>query len=696
MRPIGIFAGLSFALIATLAVSAESNPVLKQPSADPEARRLIVKMKSVSSSALQYKTAQSAQSVSVSAKSAIQSLATRVQVKVVQSRAITSEMQVMQWEPQVPGESNEAVLERLRADPDVEYAEPDHRRYPQAMPNDPLFSGQWFFQNAQPAATDAVTAWDTTTGSNGVVIAVLDTGIRYGHTDLRDTTNNLNRLLPGYDFISADGANSFITAGDGDGPDADPSDPGDFVTASDASASPFSCTASNSSWHGTRVSGMIGALSNNSSGVAGMNWSGWILPVRVLGRCGGYDSDILTAMMWAAGIHVDGVPDNKYPAKIENLSLGSTGQCVASYQSAINQITARGVLVVVSAGNEGGPVGAPANCTGAMAIAGIRHAGTKVGFSSLGTQVALSAPGGNCVNTSGACLFSLDTTSNAGTTTPTTSNFTDMTNSNLGTSFSAPIVSGIAGLMLAVNGNLRSTQLISRMREGATPFPVSADSTIPMCQIPSNATGLQTSECNCTTSTCGAGMANAAKSVKAALRPIAAVALNTLTSVTPGTAITLNASSSAAACNHTVNTYSWTTVSGTNSGGISNANSSMATVVTPATGSTYTVRLTVTDETGLQDTADVVVSSTGYTSTAPSSAGTNACLTAVAYTAPATAADSASSSTTPPNPTPNTNNGGGGGGGALDWLALWMLALPLLARAFYRPAMRSAVSNQDF
>jgi hypothetical protein len=121
----------------------------------------------------------------------------------------------------------------------------------------------------------------------------------------------------------------------------------------------------------------------------------------------------------------------------------------------------------------------------------------------------------------------------------------------------------------------------------------------------------------------------------------------------------------------------------------------MPTVVTPATGSTYTVRLTVTDETGLQDTADVVVSSSGYTSTAPGSAGTNACLTAVAYTAPATAADSASGNSTTP-PSTNTNSGGGGGGGALDWLVLWMLALPLLARAFYRPAMRSAVSNQDF
>jgi serine protease len=690
MRPIGILAGLAFALFATLAVSAENNPVLKQPNFETESHRFIVKMKASSTSKIQ---SVSAQSDAVSAKSAMQSLAVRAKVNVTASRLITKDMQVMQWEPQVAGESSDAVMERLRADPDVEYVEIDHRRYAQAVPNDPLFSGQWFLQNAQPAASNATMAWDTTTGSNGVIVAVLDTGIRYGHTDLRDTTNSLNRLLPGYDFVSPDGSNSFITAGDGDGRDSDPSDPGDFATTDQANASPFSCTPSNSSWHGTRVSGMIAALSNNGSGVAGMMWSGWILPVRVLGKCGGYDSDILAAMLWAAGIHVDGVPDNQFPAKIENLSLGSTGQCTASYQSVVTQVAAKGVLVVVSAGNEGGPVGAPANCNGAMAIAGIRHAGTKVGFSSLGTQVAISAPGGNCVNASGTCLFSLDTTSNSGTQTPATSNFTDMTNTNLGTSFSAPIVSGIAGLMLSVNGNLKSSQLMARLKEGAVPFPVSSDATVPTCQIPSSATGLQTSECNCTTSTCGAGMANAANSVNAALRPIAAVALSTGT-VTPGSTITLNGSGSAAACNHTVTTYAWSTVTGS-SGGIANANSSTATVTAPAAGSMYTVRLTVTDESGKQDTADVVVSSTGATSSAPTSAGTSACLTAVSYSAPATAADSASSSTTPPSAQPSSS-GGGGGGGALDWFALLMFVSLVASRLYYRPAMRSAESSQDF
>ena len=136
------------------------------------------------------------------------------------------------------------------------------------------------------------------------------------------------------------------------------------------------------------------------------------------------------------------------------------------------------MLVVVSAGNEGGPVDEPANCPGAVGVAGLRHAGTKVGYSSLGPEVALAAPAGNCVNiTPGTpCLFPINTTSNSGTTTPGSSTYTDQLNASLGTSFSAPIVSGIAGLMLAANGNLGATQMRARLREGASgPFPASSD-----------------------------------------------------------------------------------------------------------------------------------------------------------------------------------------------------------------------------
>src|SRR5262249_19149813 len=260
------------------------------------------------------------------------------------------------------------------------------------------------------------------------------------------------------------------------------------------------------------------------------------------------DSDILDGMRWAAGLHVTGVPDNPYPAQIINLSLGGTGACTAAEQQVVTELVGKGVLIVASAGNEGGPVDSPGHCTGVAGVAGLRNVGTKVGFSSLGPEIALSAPGGNCVNASGACLFSLDTTSNTGTMGPVASTYTDQTNSNLGTSFSAPMVAAIAGLMASVNGNLQPAQLIARLKEGSKPFPAPQGATA--CHTPANQSDLQQAECACTTSTCGAGMANAVGAVNAALRPIAAVMVPT--NVTAGQNVTLQGMGSAAACGHTI------------------------------------------------------------------------------------------------------------------------------------------------
>jgi len=394
-----------------------------------------------------------------------------------------------------------------------------------------------------------------------------------------------------------------------------------------------------SSWHGTRVVGILGAITDDATGVAGLTWSSWILPVRALGKCGGRDSDIESAMLWAGGIHVDGVPDNPYPANIENLSIGAAGSCPQSYQEVIGQLMARGVLVVVSAGNAGGPVAAPANCPGVAAIAGLRHAGTKVGFSNLGPEIALGAPAGNCVNIiAGApCIYTLDTTYNLGTTTPTTNGYTDQTVTNLGTSFSAPIVSGIAALMLAVNGNLKPGDLIARLREGAVPYPQTSLGTSgaqpPGCHVPAGPNDTsQDVECICTLDnmTCGAGMANAPEALSAALRPIAAVTVPA--SVTAGGNVTLQAAGSAAACHHTIASYAWTIMSGT-AGGISGANSNTAVVTAPSSGS-MTVRLTVTDDAGAQDTANVTVSANAATTMAPATAGANACPSAIAIASP--------------------------------------------------------------
>jgi serine protease len=549
----------------------------------------------------------------------MQALAVRANLTFKQSREITNGLHLLQVQS-ATGESVDATLARLRADPDVESADIDQRRFPHAVPNDPLFTSQWYEQATQPAGIDAVTAWDTTTGRSDVVIAELDTGVRYDHPDLLAATAN-GRLLAGYDFVTDP-----VVANDGDGRDADASDPGDWVTSADVATAKFSgCTVDNSSWHGTRVAGILGALSNNATGITGITWQPKILPVRVLGKCGGVDSDILDALRWAAGLHVTGIPDNTHPAQIINMSLGGTGACTSAEQTVINEVVAAGVTVVISAGNEGGPVDSPANCVGVAGIAGIRQIGTKVGFSSLGPEAALAAPAGNCVSASGACLFSIDTTINNGTTTPTTNGYTDQLNPNLGTSFSAPIVAGIAGLMTSVNANLKPAQLISRLKEGAKAFPVSSDPTIQNCHVPASSTDLQTTECNCTTSTCGAGMANAPGAIKAALRPIAAIAVPA--SVSAGQNVALAGTGSAAACGHTITTYAWTNV-GNSTNPIQGANTATATVVAPASGS-ITVRLTVTDDAGHQDTADVVVSATAATTTAPANANSGKCAAAV-------------------------------------------------------------------
>jgi serine protease len=610
---IGVLAALSVSFTTAGASSPELNPVLTHPAAvESEPMRLLVKFRSASPAAMSRTQGHgmAAHAVVETTASDVQSLAQRSNLTLSHSRRITTGLHLMQITTQ--GESVAAVMARLRADPSVESVDVDQRRYPHAtMPNDPLFANQWYEQNNQPSAIDAITAWDTTTGRSDIVIGDLDTGVRFDHPDLSA------KLLKGHDFIT-----DATVANDGDGRDADASDPGDWVTSADVATTKFkNCTVGDSSWHGTRTAGILGAMANNSTGIAGISWGVQILPVRVLGKCGGTDSDILDGMRWAAGLHVDGVPDNTHPAQIINMSLGGTGACTSAEQIVINEVLAVGVLVVVSAGNEGGPVDSPANCVGVAGVAGLRNVGTKVGFSSLGPEISLSAPAGNCVNTSGACVYPIDTTSNAGTTTPTINGYTDQLNPSLGTSFSAPIVSGIAALMVSANSNLTAPQLIARLKEGAVTFPVSSDTTIPNCHVPTGSSDLQTTECNCTRQTCGAGMANAPGALKAALRPIAAIAVPA--TVSAGQNVTLSAAGSTAACGHTIASYAWTEV-GSSTTPVQNANTPSAVVVAPASGS-ITVQVTVTDDAGLTDTAQVTVNATSATTSAPSSANNGTC-----------------------------------------------------------------------
>ncbi len=610
-------------------------------------------------------------------------LAARTGARLLEARAIVGGIRLLRVSA---GDSVPATLARLRADPAVQYAEVDQRRYAQSTPADPLFAGQWYLQDTEPSAIDALDAWSTTTGSAGLVIAELDTGVRFDHPDLRSST--ANRLLPGYDMIS-----NVTTGNTGLGRNPDASDPGDWVSQADTETSLFSaCAVSNSSWHGTRVAGILGALTDNGTGIAGLTWSGWILPVRVLGKCGGYDSDILAGMAWAAGFTVAGAPTNPYPARILNMSLGAAGDCPQSYQELIDQLVSAGILVVVSAGNEGGPVDAPANCVGVAGVAGLRQVGTKVGFSSLGPEIALSAPAGNCVN-SGAnqpCLFPIETTTNSGTTVPETNTYTDEYNFNVGTSFSAPIVAGIAGLMLSVNGNLSPGQLIARLQLGSvTPFPAPVG--LPACHVPASQSDLQTSECACTPQVCGSGMANAQGAVLQALRPIAAVTLPL--HVNAGANVALDGSGSSAACGARVVSYQWTMVQPSGSNLIQDPQSAHASITAPTGSGIYQLQLTVTDDSGRVDTAPIIVTSDMANSTAPARAGSTACLAAVKYSVGGSPTSGASGDSGAGSAAAGASPGGGGG--AVDAGTALLAALAAAARARRSYARRSAASSHS-
>ncbi|HSD66577.1 MAG TPA: S8 family peptidase, partial [Vicinamibacteria bacterium] len=340
------------------------------------------------------------------------------------------------------------------------------------------------------------------------VVAIIDTGI-LPHPDLA------GRILPGFDFIS-----DTKVANDGNGRDPDPSDPGDWVTAEDLQDPDFAdCTVESSSWHGTAVSGLVAADTDNAQFIAGMSWGARILPVRALGKCGGYDSDILAGMRWAAGLGVPGAPANPHPARVINLSLGGDGACSVAYQEAIDEIEAAGTAIVAAAGNSSGhAVGSPANCRGVIAVAGLRHVGTKVGFSALGSEVAVSAPAGNCVNTGpgSACLFPILAATDSGDTVPVSSTYTDSYNYSVGTSFSTPLVAAVAALVLSVHPGMKPEEVALLLKSSARPFPavgsVGGSSTVPECTLPQyslRGTPVDQEECYCTTSTCGAGMLDA-------------------------------------------------------------------------------------------------------------------------------------------------------------------------------------------
>ncbi len=324
------------------------------------------------------------------------------------------------------------IIANMESDFSIDEVEIDRIMYPTATPNDPRYSEQWHYFSAT-GGINANTAWNTTTGA-GVTVAVLDTGVVY-HNDL------IGNLVGGYDFVS-----NTTMARDGDGRDADPSDPGD------------SYNGGGSSWHGTHVAGTIAAVTNNNNGVAGVAYDAKILPVRVLGSGGGYSSDITDGIVWAAGGNVAGTPVNNHPAQVINMSLGGAGACGSLYQNAINQAVSLGAVVVVAAGNSAVDVSGatPANCNNVISVAATTSSGNRASFSNYGALIDVAAPGVNILSTH-----------NTGYASPGGDSYSTMS----GTSMAAPHIAGVAALVYASGIATSPAAIESRIVNTARAFP---------------------------------------------------------------------------------------------------------------------------------------------------------------------------------------------------------------------------------
>ncbi|MBD9535356.1 S8 family serine peptidase [Stenotrophomonas sp. STM01] len=348
---------------------------------------------------------------------------------------------VIRADAQLDRADAETLMRKLAADPNVEYVEVDRLNTVRLTPNDTRYSEQWGYSGTY--GIKANQAWDVTNGA-GSVVAVLDTGIT-NHSDL-----NAN-LLPGYDFI-----NDTSVSNDGDGRDSDPSDPGDWVSANQCGGIH---AAQGSSWHGTHVAGTIAAVTNNAKGVAGVAYGAKIVPVRVLGTCGGYDSDIADAIVWASGGTVSGVPANANPAEVINLSLGGSGACGTTTQNAINSAVGRGTTLVIAAGNDNVNVSnaSPANCNNVIAVASITSTGARSSFSNYGALIDIAAPGSNILSTL-----------NTGSTTPGTETYAAYN----GTSMATPHVAGVVALIQAVATTPKTpAQVEALIKANVTAFP---------------------------------------------------------------------------------------------------------------------------------------------------------------------------------------------------------------------------------
>ena len=452
-------------------------------------------------------------------------------------------------------DSARQVLVAFARNAAVEYVEPDRIMRASLTPNDTNYGSQWDLTDPT-GGVRMPSAWDISSGS-GIKVAVIDTGIT-PHSDLT------GQIVGGYDFIS-----SSADARDGNGRDSNPNDQGDWYGNNECGAG---YPASNSSWHGTHVAGTVAAATNNSKGVASMAFGAKVVPVRVLGKCGGSVSDIVDAIVWSSGGSVSGIPANANPARVLNLSLGGGGAC-GSFQAAINTARNNGSVFVVAAGNESQNVSnsSPANCSGVISVAATTKAGARATYSNFGSTIVVSAPGGAGTGGSADILSTL----NSGTTTQGSETYAYYA----GTSMAAPHVAALAADVLSLNPALTPDQVKNLITANARALPGSCSGG------------------------CGAGIIDALATLQAVgggggnVAPVANFSFST-------SGLTASFSDSSSDSDGSIVSRSWTFGDGSSSTSTSPSH-------TYAAGGTYTVALTVTDDDNATNTRTQSVTVSG-------------------------------------------------------------------------------------
>nr|CAA6830334.1 MAG: Unknown protein [uncultured Thiotrichaceae bacterium] len=492
----------------------------------------------------------------------------------------------------------------VQNEPDIDYAEPDYRRYLfSTTPNDEKLGGQWHLKSPDEfaGAANVFNAWDITKGSADIVVAILDAGIT-NHIDLQPNLVGGSAEKSGYDMVPDDAAGVY-PSGDGDGRDSDPSDPGIADSSAPCVAPESGADNDSRCWHGTHIAGLIAARPDNGKFVAGVGWNTRLSVVRVFSEKSGYVSDQVDGMAWAAGETVAGVPENKNPARVINLSAGSDGyDCSITEQNAIDDLRGKGVSIVVAAGNKNHNVSgsAPANCDGVISVTGVMKDGARTPFANYGVLNDIAAPAKSIVST-------LD----SGERQPVG----DSIGAISGTSQAAPQVSGVLALMLAANNALLDESVIpaskladlleNKLKRAARPFPDNAG----YSNDPKGCNENQEHSCVCSTETCGAGLLDAMQAVKSvSTAPTARTGDSR--DIPAETLTTLDGSgSSDDTFGGKVVSYQWEQVSGPDVV-LTDADKAKATFTAPSAGSSNTqlaFELKVTDDVGLQDSKQVIL-----------------------------------------------------------------------------------------